>query len=89
MRITVIRTGGFGGVARRASLDTEDLPDSAELTSLAEQAVAEGHHGERPVGVPDGFHYEIEADGATAYCADPRLSGAQRTLITRILKEGA
>lgn len=89
MHITVIRTGGFGGVARRAALDTDGRPDSAELASLAEQAVAEGHHGERPVGVPDGFHYEIDVDGAVAYCADPRLSEAQRALITRVLKEGA
>lgn len=89
MRITVIRTGGFGGVARRATLDTDGLPDASELASLAGQAVAEGHHDERPVGVPDGFHYEIEADGAVAYCADPRLSAAQRALITRVLKEGA
>jgi len=88
MRITVIRTGGFGGLTRRATLDTEGRPDASELASLSEQAVAEGHHGERPVGVPDGFHYEIEADGAVAYCADPRLSEAQRALITRVLREG-
>lgn len=89
MRITVIRTGGFGGLTRRAVLDTDELPDSGELTSLFETAVAEGHRDERPVGVPDGFHYEIEADGATAYCADPRLTDAQRTLISRVLNEGA
>jgi hypothetical protein len=89
MRITVIRTGGFGGVTRRATLDTDGLPDAGELTTLAEQALSEGHRDERPVGVPDGFHYEIEADDATAYCADPRLSDAQRTLISRVLKDGA
>jgi hypothetical protein len=89
MRITVIRTGGFGGVTRRATLDTDGLPDAGELTTLAGQALAEGHHNERPVGVPDGFHYEIEAGGAAAYCADPRLSDAQRTLISRVLNEGA
>lgn len=89
MRITVTRTGGFGGLTRRASLDTDDCPDTPELDSLAEEALAEGHRAERPVGVPDGFHYEIEAGGATAYCADPRLTDAQSTLITRVLKEGA
>ncbi|EST35944.1 hypothetical protein N566_17020 [Streptomycetaceae bacterium MP113-05] len=89
MLITVIRTGGFGGVTRRAALDTAGLPDSGELSSLAEQALSEGHRDERPIGVPDGFHYEIEAGGATAYCADPRLTEAQRVLITRVLKEGA
>ncbi|MCF6521710.1 protealysin inhibitor emfourin [Streptomyces sp. JJ36] len=89
MRITVIRTGGFGGLARRATLDTAGRADAAELDSLAKTALAEGHREERPVGVPDGFHYEIEADGETSYCADPRLTEAQRTLITRVLKEGA
>lgn len=88
MRITVIRTGGFGGLSRRATLDTRALPDATELDSLARQALASGPR-ERPAGVPDGFHYEIEADGARAYCADPRLTEAQRTLITRVLKEGA
>lgn len=88
MHITVVRTGGFGGLSRRATLDTRARPDAAELDSLAQKALTEGHE-ERPVGVPDGFHYEIEADGATTYCADPRLTDAQRTLITRVLKEGA
>jgi hypothetical protein len=89
MHITVIRTGGFGGVTRRATLDTDARSDSEELAELTRRALAQGHRDERPVGVPDGFHYEIEADGAVAYCADPRLSEAQRTLISRVLKEGA
>ena len=37
----------------------------------------------------DGFHYEITVDGKTVYTADPRLTDEQRTLISRVLKEGA
>ncbi|NLU69161.1 protealysin inhibitor emfourin [Streptomyces sp. HNM0574] len=88
MRITVTRTGGFGGLTRRAVLDTSGRPDADELTTLVRDALAQSHE-ERPVGVPDGFSYEIEADGAPGYCADPRLTEAQSTLISRVLKEGS
>lgn len=88
MRITVTRTGGFGGLTRRATLDTDDRSDADELASLAHSALAEGHE-KQPEGVPDGFHYEIEADRRTGYCADPRLTGSQSELISRVLKEGS
>jgi len=39
--------------------------------------------------VPDGFRYRITVGDRTADCADPRLTEAQRTLISRVLKEGA
>ncbi len=88
MRITVSRTGGFGGRPRWAELDTDGLSDAAALSVTAREALADGHQ-ERPVGVPDGFSYEIEVDGVTRFCADPRLTGPQRTLISRVLNEGA
>ncbi|MCK1795907.1 hypothetical protein MTQ01_07800 [Streptomyces sp. XM4193] len=83
MRISVMRTGGFGGIARRAELETEE----GELAALVRTALAEGR-AERPIGVPDGFHYEIEAEGTARYCADPRLTDAQQTVVARVLKEG-
>lgn len=88
MRITVTQTGGFAGLTRRATLETSDHPDAAELASLARSALAEGR-GERPSGVPDGFQYEIEADGSTGYAADPGMGDAQSELIKRVLKEGS
>ncbi|MBA0049900.1 hypothetical protein E0L36_03000 [Streptomyces sp. AJS327] len=88
MRITVTRTGGFGGLTRRATLETTGREDADELSGLAQRALTEGH-GERPLGVPDGFHYEIEAEGSTGYCADPRLSEAQQRLISTVLREGS
>lgn len=45
--------------------------------------------GTRPIGVPDGFSYEITVDGRTVYAADPRLTEEQRKLISKVLKEGA
>jgi hypothetical protein len=42
-----------------------------------------------PIGVPDGFSYQITVNGRTVYAADPRLTEEQRTLISRVLKEGA
>lgn len=83
MRISVIRTGGFGGIARRAELETTDT----ELTDLARAALADGREVP-PIGVPDGFNYEITVDDRAAYCADPRLTRAQSAVITRVLKEG-
>ncbi|MFI6682187.1 protealysin inhibitor emfourin [Streptomyces sp. NPDC050485] len=88
MRIQVCRTGGFAGIERRAGIDTSGRPDAAEWETLAEAALAGGRTEPSP-GVPDGFHYEITVDGRTAHCADPRLTEAQRELISRVLKEGA
>ncbi|WP_158709591.1 protealysin inhibitor emfourin [Streptomyces sp. NRRL S-15] len=42
-----------------------------------------------PAGVPDGFRYRITVGDLAVDCADPRLTEAQRTLISRVLKEGA
>lgn len=88
MRITVTRTGGFAGIMRRAELDSTGRPDAPRLEELARTALTEAA-GARPVGVPDGFQYAIDVDGATVRCADPRLSEAQRELISTVLREGA
>ncbi|MCW8381322.1 protealysin inhibitor emfourin [Streptomyces justiciae] len=88
MRIRVRRTGGFAGIERSAEVDTSGRPDAPEWRALAEKAIADGRHIP-PVGVPDGFSYEITVDGKTVYAADPRLTEEQRGLISRVLKEGA
>ncbi|WP_405597456.1 hypothetical protein OG741_13590 [Streptomyces sp. NBC_01410] len=88
MRIQVRRTGGFAGIERFAEVDTSGRTDASEWRALAERAMADGS-GTPPAGVPDGFSYQITVDGRTVHCADPRLSEAQRELISRVLKEGA
>ncbi|MEU5094701.1 protealysin inhibitor emfourin [Streptomyces sp. NPDC020996] len=88
MRIQVRRTGGFAGIERYAEVDTSGRPDAGDWQSLAEQALAAGRHTP-PVGVPDGFNYQITVDGTTVYASDPRLTDEQRKLVSRVLKEGA
>ncbi|MEU6115284.1 protealysin inhibitor emfourin [Streptomyces sp. NPDC047117] len=88
MRIRVRRTGGFAGIEKHAQINTAGRADAEQWADLAERALAEGR-SEPPVGVPDGFAYQITVDDRTVYCADPRLTDPQRKLITRVLKEGA
>ncbi|WP_267245058.1 protealysin inhibitor emfourin [Streptomyces sp. PR69] len=88
MRIQVRRTGGFGGIERFAELDTAGRADADELQELARQVLAEGHRTP-PVGVPDGFSYQITVEGETVYATDPRLSEGERRLMSVVLKEGA
>ncbi|MEV0226493.1 protealysin inhibitor emfourin [Streptomyces sp. NPDC050704] len=88
MRIQVRRTGGFAGIERHAEVETSGRADAQEWQALAERAIAAGR-GTPPIGVPDGFSYQITVDGKTVYCADPRLTEEQRKLITWVLKEGA
>ncbi|ARF55261.1 protealysin inhibitor emfourin [Streptomyces gilvosporeus] len=88
MRIEIRRTGGFAGIERRAAVDTAARPDADEWHALAEQSLADAHETP-PVGVPDGYSYQLTVDGRTVYCADPRLTDEQRKLITWVMKEGA
>ncbi|MDX3328881.1 hypothetical protein PV405_30175 [Streptomyces sp. ME02-6979-3A] len=88
MRIQVSRTGGFAGIARHGEIETSGRPDAADWEALAESALAAGRGG-TAAGVPDGFRYRITVGDRTVDCADPRLTEEQRTLISRILKEGA
>ncbi|MDQ8701036.1 hypothetical protein RCO28_00840 [Streptomyces sp. LHD-70] len=88
MRIHVKRTGGFGGIERNAAVDTTELSDAQEWQALADQAVSEARDTP-PVGVPDGFTYQITVGEHTVYCSDPRLTDCQRKLISRVLKEGS
>ncbi|MEZ7006379.1 protealysin inhibitor emfourin [Streptomyces sp. SCSIO 75703] len=88
MRIQVRRTGGFAGIERFAEVDTTGRADASEWHTLVERALADGR-GTPPVGVPDGFSYQITVDGKTVYAADPRLTDEQRRLISRVLREGA
>ncbi|MET9925733.1 MULTISPECIES: protealysin inhibitor emfourin [unclassified Streptomyces] len=95
MRIQVTRTGGFAGISRHHEVDTEGREDAAEWESLAEEILAAASFAEDgtpdapPSGVPDGFRYRITVEDRTVYCADPDLTGPQRTLVSRVLKEGA
>ncbi|MFI2782789.1 protealysin inhibitor emfourin [Streptomyces sp. ALB3] len=88
MRIQVSRTGGFAGIARRGEVETSGRADAADWESLAEAALAAGRGGP-PAGVADGFRYRITVGDRAVDCADPLLTEAQRTLVAKVLKEGA
>ncbi|WP_329195091.1 MULTISPECIES: protealysin inhibitor emfourin [unclassified Streptomyces] len=89
MRILVVRTGGFAGIERRVEVDTSGRPDENEWRALALLALRPGPPGHGADRVRDGFSYRITVDGRTVSCAEPYLSEAQRSLIMRVLKEGA
>ncbi|MEU7552117.1 protealysin inhibitor emfourin [Streptomyces sp. NPDC044571] len=89
MRIVVVRTGGFTGIERRAEVDTSGRPDEEEWRALALAALVPAPPGLPADRVRDGFSYRITVDGRAVLCHDPNLSDAQRTLISRVLKEGA
>ncbi|MET7644774.1 protealysin inhibitor emfourin [Streptomyces sp. NPDC005426] len=88
MRIQVSRTGGFAGIARHREIDTSGRADAPAWEALAESALTDGRDAPA-TGVADGFSYRITVDGRTVHCADPRLTDAQRALVSRVLKEGA
>ncbi|RII17210.1 hypothetical protein DSC45_13685 [Streptomyces sp. YIM 130001] len=88
MRIQVRRTGGFAGIERHAEVDTSGRADAGDWHALADEALAAARTTP-PIGVPDGFSYQITVDDRTVYCADPRLSEQQRALISRVLREGS
>ncbi|MCX4778311.1 protealysin inhibitor emfourin [Streptomyces sp. NBC_01264] len=89
MRIQVVRTGGFAGIERRGEVDTSCLPDADEWQALAQLALRPVPPGDPADRVRDGFSYRITVDGRTVLCQEPNLSEAQRSLISRVLKEGA
>ncbi|MCJ1677411.1 hypothetical protein MTF65_08675 [Streptomyces sp. APSN-46.1] len=89
MRILVVRTGGFAGIERRVEVDTSGRPDEDEWQALAQLALRPGPPAPGAHRVRDGFSYRITVDGRTVSCEEPNLSDAQRSLISRVLKEGA
>ena len=89
MRITLKRSGGFGGIRTTASLDISKLaPDtSAEIRRLIDGAnffnLPKTIHAERPQ--PDRFHYELTIEGEgqshTVCIGEEAASSALKSLI--------
>ncbi|MFJ3171096.1 protealysin inhibitor emfourin [Streptomyces roseus] len=89
MRILVVRTGGFAGIERRAEVDTSGRSDEEEWEALALLALRPVQPSPGSDRIRDGFSYRITVDGRTVSCREPDLTQAQRSLISRLLKEGA
>ncbi|GAA1722985.1 protealysin inhibitor emfourin [Fodinicola feengrottensis] len=82
MRITVVRTGGFGGLRLEKSLDTTDQP---ELDSLVDHADLVAGTAPEPA-YADRFVYEISTDdGRTGVVGETHMSDSQRTLVDRVM----
>ncbi|AOT58785.1 protealysin inhibitor emfourin [Streptomyces fradiae] len=67
----------------------EAAPAEAAPVGAAPAEAARSGPGGGPSRMPDGFSYEITVDGRTVRCAEPHLTGAQRELASRVLREGA
>ncbi len=92
MKVSFVRSGGFGGLRLAAELDTENLPpdEAAELRSLV-AALDTGASAATPAGGADRFRYDltIEADGRTRRLSlsDGDLTAATRPLVARLEKQ--
>ena len=96
IRVELERSGGFGGLLTRRTLDTAELPPEAadELRRLVAEAdldavgdLAGGASGGVPV--PDAYHYRLSVlrDGRRwdLSLTDPQVPGTLRPLLRRLL----
>ena len=96
IRVSVVRTGGIGGMKRTASLDTESLDEgrAAELRRLVEQANI-AHVSEPTIRATrdrDRFHYTLTVQhGAFQHCltfAEERTPEQLQPLLEMVWREG-
>jgi len=96
IRVSVVRTGGIGGMKRTASLDTETLDEerAAHLRRLVEQANI-AHVSEptiRATRDKDRFHYTMTVQhGAFQHCltfAEERTPEQLQPLLEMVWREG-
>ena len=59
MRVAVVRSGGFAGISRKATVDATSLSpaDQSAIELLVSAALASGPSNERPHA--DGFQYQV------------------------------
>jgi len=93
VRIEVKRSGGFAGLTARAAVDTDQLPDGADLAALAvDSGWRDGATPELPDPADsparDAFVWTISVDSRSAVVVDTELTGPIRDLAERTLAEG-
>ncbi|MQA98511.1 MAG: hypothetical protein GEV11_29410 [Streptosporangiales bacterium] len=86
MNITVTRSGGLGGLIRRASVDTGGRGDAAAWQELVRRARLDAAPAYRPA--PDRYVYDIEVDGRSYRVGEADLGGPMAELVDRVLAEG-
>jgi hypothetical protein len=92
MRVTVTRTGGFGGLRLQRSVDTSGRPDAAEWEELVRTSGVTSGSAPLPgrgsgAGQPDRFTYKIDVDGREVTVAEHELTGPLHTLVQRVLAQ--
>lgn len=85
MRVEVVRRGGLAGIPLRGSVDTADLPP--ETARAAETALSvTPNPADRPH--PDGFQYELAADGRSVVLNESDIPAHLKPLIDSALAGG-
>ncbi|MGH3388689.1 MAG: protealysin inhibitor emfourin [Actinomadura sp.] len=80
MKVTVVRTGGFAGIERRAEGDTTTDPVLRDLVEHVDLDAAPP-----PGQTPDRFTYQIEINGRTATVDETHLTGPLHDLVHHVL----
>ncbi|GAA0253269.1 hypothetical protein GCM10009527_056660 [Actinomadura nitritigenes] len=78
--MTVVRSGGFAGIRRRAEADSATDPVLARLVGRVDLAAVPP-----PGRIPDQFVYDIDIDGRHATVGEAQLSGPLRELVHHVL----
>jgi hypothetical protein len=85
VEISVTRSGGFAGLTRRASVDTDRLPDAEHWQAVLGRIGLAGLPASRPR--PDRFVYTIEIDGQVARIGEADMTGALRELVDMVMEQ--
>jgi hypothetical protein len=84
MRVSVVRSGGFAGIERRAEAETSEDPALEALVSRSDldslPSRVEGG------AARDRFVYEIDLGGRTVTVGESQLTEPLRELVDRLLR---
>ncbi|WP_106398245.1 protealysin inhibitor emfourin [Actinocorallia populi] len=84
MRVSVVRSGGFAGVERRAEADTAEDPALEALVSRSDLDSLPPRRERRGGG--DRFVYEIDLDGRTVTVGESQLTEPLRELVGHLFR---
>jgi hypothetical protein len=86
MRVTVTRQGGLAGIPCRGSVETSDLPPEV-ARAVASLLCSRTGEARGPVH-PDGFAFEVSADGHHITYNEPDIPEPLRPVIEAALAHG-
>jgi len=84
MRVSVVRSGGFAGIERRAEAETSEDPALEALVSRSDLDSLPPRPGEP--AARDRFVYEIDLGGRTVTVGESQLTEPLRELVDRLLR---